>query len=175
MPHHLTVGYLLNRLKDLDPNLRVRLAVNPDFPFAHFVGASIVISDGLVPHRRRRTGALPPARGPRRPRLGLNPPRPPQPMNRPSLPARTLPARASCRPSPPSLDTNDTGGALTRRISDQAKGPLDVTGLPTDTSQLAPGPSPACAGKPSEVTAFATPSPSGPHPEPVHPPQRGPT
>jgi hypothetical protein len=48
VPHDLTVGYLIQQLQDLDPNLRVRLAVNPDFPFAHFVGASIVISDGVV-------------------------------------------------------------------------------------------------------------------------------
>ncbi|WP_405589772.1 hypothetical protein [Streptomyces sp. NBC_01190] len=48
MPHDLTVGYLLQQLQDLDPNLRIRLAVNPDWPFAHFLGASIIISDGLV-------------------------------------------------------------------------------------------------------------------------------
>lgn len=48
MPHDLTVGYLLSQLQDLDPNLKIRLAVNPDWPFAHFLGASIVISDGLV-------------------------------------------------------------------------------------------------------------------------------
>lgn len=48
MPQDLTVGHLLSQLQDLDPNLRVRLAVNPDFPFAHFLGTSIVISDGVV-------------------------------------------------------------------------------------------------------------------------------
>lgn len=48
MPQDLTVGYLLQQLQDLDPNLQVRLAVNPDFPFAHFLGASIVISGGAV-------------------------------------------------------------------------------------------------------------------------------
>jgi hypothetical protein len=48
VPHDLTVGYLLQQLQDLDPNLKIRLAVNPDFPFAHFLGASIVISDGVV-------------------------------------------------------------------------------------------------------------------------------
>jgi hypothetical protein len=48
VPHDLTVGYLFSQLQDLDPNLRIRLAVNPDFPFAHFLGTSIVISDGLV-------------------------------------------------------------------------------------------------------------------------------
>jgi hypothetical protein len=47
VPQDLTVGYLLQQLQDLDPNLRVRIAVNPDFPFAHFL-TNVVISDGLV-------------------------------------------------------------------------------------------------------------------------------
>ncbi|MGW1539788.1 hypothetical protein ACWCPM_05885 [Streptomyces sp. NPDC002309] len=46
MPLYLTVGHLLRQLQDLDPNLRVRLAVNPDFPFAHYVGADVVVGDG---------------------------------------------------------------------------------------------------------------------------------
>lgn len=45
MPQYLTVGHLLRQLQDLDPNLCVRLAVNPDFPFAHYVGAEIVVRD----------------------------------------------------------------------------------------------------------------------------------
>jgi hypothetical protein len=48
VPQYLTVGYLLQQLQDLDPNLQIRLAINPDFPFAHFLGASIVISNGVV-------------------------------------------------------------------------------------------------------------------------------
>ncbi|WP_435127166.1 hypothetical protein [Actinacidiphila sp. bgisy144] len=48
MPQDLTVGYLLQHLQNLDPNLRVRIAVNPDFPFAHFLGTNLVINDGLV-------------------------------------------------------------------------------------------------------------------------------
>jgi hypothetical protein len=48
VPHDLTVGYLLQQLQDLDPDLKIRLAVNPDFPFAHFLGTNVVISDGLV-------------------------------------------------------------------------------------------------------------------------------
>ncbi|MEY9846361.1 hypothetical protein ABH940_003448 [Streptacidiphilus sp. BW17] len=46
MPHYLTVGHLLRQLQDLDPELPVRLAINPDFPFTHFVGAQIVVRDG---------------------------------------------------------------------------------------------------------------------------------
>ncbi|WTD06189.1 hypothetical protein OH717_28235 [Streptomyces albidoflavus] len=46
MPQSLTVGHLLYQLQELDPNLPVRLAVNPDFPFAHFVGAEVVVRDG---------------------------------------------------------------------------------------------------------------------------------
>ncbi|MFJ1642626.1 MULTISPECIES: hypothetical protein [unclassified Streptomyces] len=46
MPQYLTVGHLLRQLQDLDPNLPVRLAVNPDFPFSHFVGAEVVVRDG---------------------------------------------------------------------------------------------------------------------------------
>jgi len=48
VPQYLTVGYLLSQLQGLDPNLKIRLAVNPDWPFAHFLGASVVVSDGLV-------------------------------------------------------------------------------------------------------------------------------
>lgn len=46
MPHYLTVGHLLSQLQGLDPNLPIRLAINPDFPFAHYVGTEIVVRDG---------------------------------------------------------------------------------------------------------------------------------
>ncbi|PWS44374.1 hypothetical protein DLE01_42615 [Streptomyces sp. FT05W] len=46
MPQYLTVGHLLRQLQELDPTLPVRLAVNPDFAFAHFVGAEVVVRDG---------------------------------------------------------------------------------------------------------------------------------
>lgn len=46
LPQCLTVGHLLRQLQELDPNLPVRLAINPDFPFAHFVGAEVVVRDG---------------------------------------------------------------------------------------------------------------------------------
>jgi hypothetical protein len=46
MPHYLTVGHLLRQLQDLDPNLPIRLAINPDFPFTHYVGAEVVVRDG---------------------------------------------------------------------------------------------------------------------------------
>ncbi|MFJ5938581.1 hypothetical protein [Streptomyces sp. NPDC093071] len=48
MPQYLTVGHLLRQFQDLDPRLPVRLAVNPDFPFAHYVGAEVVVRDGMV-------------------------------------------------------------------------------------------------------------------------------
>ncbi|MFD4337869.1 hypothetical protein ACFWPP_11845 [Streptomyces anulatus] len=48
MPQYLTVAHLLRQLQDLDPNLQVRLAVNPDFPFAHFVGTEVVVTDGMA-------------------------------------------------------------------------------------------------------------------------------
>ncbi|MFC9854525.1 hypothetical protein ACIGW5_06385 [Streptomyces prasinus] len=48
MPQYLTVGHLLRQLQELDPDLPVRLAVNPDFPFAHYVGADVVIRDGTA-------------------------------------------------------------------------------------------------------------------------------
>lgn len=48
MPQYLTVGHLLRQLQGLDPNLPVRLAVNPDFPFAHYVGADVVVRDGTT-------------------------------------------------------------------------------------------------------------------------------
>ncbi|MFC8015230.1 hypothetical protein [Streptomyces cinereoruber] len=46
MPQHLTVGHLLRQLQGLDPNLPIRLAINPDFPFTHYVGAEVVVRDG---------------------------------------------------------------------------------------------------------------------------------
>ncbi|GHI94164.1 MULTISPECIES: hypothetical protein [Streptomyces] len=46
MPQNLTVGHLLRQLQGLDPHLPIRLAVNPDFPFAHYVGADVVVRDG---------------------------------------------------------------------------------------------------------------------------------
>ncbi|MCX5340288.1 MULTISPECIES: hypothetical protein [Streptomyces] len=46
MPHYLTVGHLLRQLQDLDPNLPIRLAINPDFPFTHYLGAEIIVRDG---------------------------------------------------------------------------------------------------------------------------------
>ncbi|MFH9734388.1 hypothetical protein [Streptomyces sp. NPDC017260] len=46
MPQYLTVGHLLHQLQELDPDLPVRLAINPDFPFAHYVAAKVVVRDG---------------------------------------------------------------------------------------------------------------------------------
>ncbi|MFE3860264.1 hypothetical protein ACFXPT_07490 [Streptomyces goshikiensis] len=46
LAQYLTVGHLLRQLQDLDPSLPIRLAVNPDFPFAHYVGAEVVVRDG---------------------------------------------------------------------------------------------------------------------------------
>lgn len=46
MPHYLTVGHLLRQLQELDPNLPIRLAINPDFPFTHYLGAEVVVRDG---------------------------------------------------------------------------------------------------------------------------------
>lgn len=46
MPLHLTVGHLLGQLQDLDPSLPIRLAINPDWPFAHYVGTEVVVREG---------------------------------------------------------------------------------------------------------------------------------
>ncbi|MEU8507183.1 hypothetical protein AB0C40_21110 [Streptomyces brevispora] len=46
MPSYLTVGHLLRQLQDLDPSLPIRLAINPDFPFTHYLGAEVVVRDG---------------------------------------------------------------------------------------------------------------------------------
>ncbi|MGV9790993.1 hypothetical protein ACWEIK_26110 [Streptomyces sp. NPDC004673] len=48
MPEDLTVGHLLRQLQDLDPNLPIRLAINPDWPFAHYVAANVVVHDGTA-------------------------------------------------------------------------------------------------------------------------------
>ncbi|GAA2314890.1 hypothetical protein Scani_48720 [Streptomyces caniferus] len=46
MPLHLTVGHLLRQLQDLDPSLPIRLAINPDWPFAHYVETEVVVRGG---------------------------------------------------------------------------------------------------------------------------------
>ncbi|OSP41621.1 hypothetical protein B7767_20145 [Streptomyces sp. 13-12-16] len=48
MPQYLTVDHLLRQLQELDPDLPVRLAVNPDFPFAHYVGADVIVRGGTA-------------------------------------------------------------------------------------------------------------------------------
>lgn len=48
MPHNLTVGHLLRQLQNLDPDLPIRLAVNPDWPFAHYLGIEVVVRDGMA-------------------------------------------------------------------------------------------------------------------------------
>ena len=48
MPQYLTVGHLLRQLQNLDPDLPIRLAVNPDWPFAHYLGADVVARDGVA-------------------------------------------------------------------------------------------------------------------------------
>nr|WP_202466843.1 hypothetical protein [Streptomyces sp. SID4951] len=44
----MTVGHLLRQLQDLDPSLPIRLAINPDWPFAHYVGTEVVVRDGMA-------------------------------------------------------------------------------------------------------------------------------
>ncbi|MBT2491995.1 hypothetical protein J7E96_26410 [Streptomyces sp. ISL-96] len=46
MPQHMTVGHLLRQLQGIDLNLPIRLAVNPDFPFTHYMGTDVVVQDG---------------------------------------------------------------------------------------------------------------------------------
>ncbi|MFG3199854.1 hypothetical protein ACGFYT_27395 [Streptomyces sp. NPDC048208] len=48
MPKYLTVGHLLRQLQELDHSLPIRLAIHPDFPFTHYVGAEIVVQDGMA-------------------------------------------------------------------------------------------------------------------------------
>ncbi|GHE53977.1 hypothetical protein [Streptomyces cellulosae] len=48
MSHHFTVGDLVQALQGLPDDLQVRLAVQPDWPFAHFVAPQIVSHDGAV-------------------------------------------------------------------------------------------------------------------------------
>ncbi|MFG2919047.1 hypothetical protein ACGF0D_39985 [Kitasatospora sp. NPDC048298] len=48
MPQYLTVAHLIAQLQDLDPNLHVRLAVNPDWPFSHLPAGTVVVHDGVV-------------------------------------------------------------------------------------------------------------------------------
>lgn len=48
MPHNLTVGHLLHHLQNLDPDLPIRLAVNPDWPFTHYLATDVVVRDGVA-------------------------------------------------------------------------------------------------------------------------------
>ncbi|MFD8321408.1 hypothetical protein [Kitasatospora purpeofusca] len=48
MPQCSTVRDLLAQLQGLDPNLQVRLAVNPGWPFAHYVGTDVVVHSGCA-------------------------------------------------------------------------------------------------------------------------------
>ncbi len=48
MPQYLTVDHLLRQLQSLDPDLPIRLAINPDRPFAHYLGADVVVRDGAA-------------------------------------------------------------------------------------------------------------------------------
>ncbi|MFF3257825.1 hypothetical protein ACFYWO_01460 [Streptomyces sp. NPDC002932] len=64
MPRFLTVGHLLRQLQELDPNLPIRLAINPDFPFTHYPGAEVVVQDGIAYIADDgQEGYLPPAVG----------------------------------------------------------------------------------------------------------------
>jgi hypothetical protein len=47
MSRSLTVGQLIRQLQTLDPDLPVRLAVNPDWPFSHYAGR-VVDADGTA-------------------------------------------------------------------------------------------------------------------------------
>ncbi len=48
MPQSFTIGDLLAQLQPLDPNLRIRLAANPDWPFTHLLGAGVVVHNGIA-------------------------------------------------------------------------------------------------------------------------------
>jgi hypothetical protein len=48
VPRCLTIGQLLHQLQTLDPDLPIRLAVNPDWPFTHYLNADIVVHDGTA-------------------------------------------------------------------------------------------------------------------------------
>ncbi|MFE2596009.1 hypothetical protein ACFXCZ_05820 [Streptomyces sp. NPDC059396] len=48
MPQYLTVGHLIRQLQTVNPDLPVRLAINPDWPFAHFIAADVIERDGVV-------------------------------------------------------------------------------------------------------------------------------
>jgi hypothetical protein len=45
---HVTVADLVHQLQELPGDLQVRLAVQPDWPFAHYVAAQVVERDGIA-------------------------------------------------------------------------------------------------------------------------------
>ncbi|MEV8097686.1 hypothetical protein [Kitasatospora sp. NPDC085879] len=59
MPQYVTVRDLLAKLQHVNPNLRVSLAVSPDWPFAHYVGTDVVVHNGIA--YIGEDGYLPPA------------------------------------------------------------------------------------------------------------------
>lgn len=48
MPQHFTVADLIAALQNVPGHLPVRLAVQPDFPFAHCVSGDVVAHDGIA-------------------------------------------------------------------------------------------------------------------------------
>ncbi|GAA1075076.1 hypothetical protein GCM10009665_79670 [Kitasatospora nipponensis] len=48
MSQNLTVGHLLRQLQSLDPSRPIRLAINPDWPFAHYLAVDLVVEHGVA-------------------------------------------------------------------------------------------------------------------------------
>ena len=64
MPSKITVGQLVHRLQTFDPDLPVRLAINPDWPYAHRICRIVEItgSNGAIYIAENgQEGVLPPA------------------------------------------------------------------------------------------------------------------
>ncbi|MDT0407779.1 MULTISPECIES: hypothetical protein [Streptomyces] len=62
MPDDYTVDDLIAALQQVPGYLRVRLAIQPDFPFAHTLHPSIVVSEGIAYIAEAgQDGYLPPA------------------------------------------------------------------------------------------------------------------
>jgi hypothetical protein len=62
MPQHYTVADLIADLHNVPAHLPVRLAVQPDFPFAHYVGGGVAVHDGIAYIAEDgQDGYLPPA------------------------------------------------------------------------------------------------------------------
>ncbi|WP_030413290.1 hypothetical protein [Streptomyces sp. NRRL S-1448] len=64
MSHKITVGQLIHQLQTVDPDLPAYLAINPDWPYAHYIGSIVEVlgpNGAVYLAENGQEGVLPPA------------------------------------------------------------------------------------------------------------------